>query len=66
MMPENNHTVATKRPQENRPSEEFEAYCRTELEHRLNSGQDFDEEAFNKAMALALRRLRWLEDENVE
>ena len=65
-MPENNNTVSTNRQQENRPSEEFAAYCRTEFEHRLNSGQDFDEEAFNKAMALALRRLRLLEDENVE
>lgn len=65
-MPENNYTVSATRQRENRPSEEFEAYCRTEFEHRLNSGQDFDAEAFNKAMELALRRLRLLEDENFE
>ena len=65
-MPEKNNTVSTKRQRENRPSEEFEAYCRTEFEHRLNSGQNFDAEAFNKAMALALRRLRSMEEENAE
>jgi hypothetical protein len=65
-MPENNNTVSAKRQQENRPSEEFAAYCRTEFEHRLNSGQDFDTKAFNKAMELALRRLRLMEDENFE
>lgn len=64
-MPDNKNTVSAKRQHENRPSEEFEAYCRTEFEHRLNSGQDFDAEAFNQAMQLALRRLRSMEDEDL-
>ena len=44
-----------------RASKEFAAYCESEIHHRRNSGQDFDEELFNDAVDMTVRRLRALE-----
>jgi hypothetical protein len=46
----------------NMPSEEFAAYCEAEFERRLNSGDDFDESRYRRAMDMVLDRLRRLED----
>jgi hypothetical protein len=47
------------------PSQEFAAYCQSEMERRRNSGEPFDEEAYLAAMELALTKLRILEDEGL-
>jgi len=47
------------------PSQEFAAYCESEMERRRNSGEAFDEEAFMAARELALTKLRILEDEGL-
>ena len=39
------------------PSQEFTAYCEAEFERRLNSGSDFDEAQFRKAMSLVVDKL---------
>jgi len=43
--------------------EEFSNYCQEEKERRMNSGEDFDEKAFEAAKELTLRKLKVLEDE---
>ncbi len=43
--------------------EEFVHYCQEEKERRMNSGQDFDEQAFTQAQELTLHKLQVLEDE---
>ena len=45
------------------PSEEFSAFCETEFERRLNSGQEFDEGLYRKARDLVMDRLVRLERE---
>ena len=44
-------------------AEEFLAYCDAERERRLNSGEPFDEEAFEQAVQTVLDKLRVLADE---
>ncbi|EGV50587.1 nodulation protein E [Candidatus Endoriftia persephone str. Guaymas] len=44
-------------------TKEFLAYCEAERERRINSGKEFDEESFNQAMDLVLRKLKVLEEE---
>ena len=46
-----------------KPSEEFSAYCEAEFERRLNSGGQFDEPLYRKAMTMVLDRLSRLEEE---
>lgn len=48
------------------PSEEFTAYCEAEFERRLNSGEQFDEKGYRKAMDLVVQRLKLLEAEGVK
>lgn len=43
--------------------EEFTSFCHQEKERRMNSGEDFDEKAFEEAKDLTLRKLQVLEDE---
>ncbi len=43
--------------------EEFTSFCHQEKERRMNSGEDFDEKAFEEAKELTLRKLQMLEDE---
>ena len=43
--------------------EEFSNYCQEEKERRMNSGDDFDEHAFDEAMELTLNKLVILEEE---
>lgn len=45
------------------PSEEFSAFCETEFERRLNSGQEFDEGLYRKAKEMVIDRLIRLERE---
>jgi hypothetical protein len=45
------------------PSEEFASYCEAEFERRLNSGDDFEQGRYQKAMALVMDRLQDLERE---
>jgi hypothetical protein len=42
---------------------EFLAYCNAERERRLNSGEAFDQESFDAAIAMVLDKLRLLADE---
>ncbi len=44
-------------------AEEFLAYCSAERERRLNSGEPFDQEAFEQAVQMVLDKLRVLADE---
>jgi hypothetical protein len=44
-------------------AEEFLAYCDAERERRLNSGESFDQEAFDAAVQMVLDKLRVLADE---
>ena len=46
-----------------RPSDSFAEYCAAELEHRRNSGDEFDEDLFAEAVDLVVRKLRNLEEE---
>ena len=48
----------------NGPAREFLAYCEIEVERQLNSGKTFDEEAFNKAVNLAVQHLKTMEEDN--
>ncbi len=43
--------------------EEFTRYCQEEMQRRMNSGDDFDAQAFEQARELTLRKLQVLEDE---
>lgn len=43
--------------------EEFTQFCTEEKERRMNSGEEFDEQAFDEARELTLRKLKMLEDE---
>ena len=52
-----------KTPGIKKPSEEFAAYCKAEFERRLNSGEDFNETLYRRAMTLVLDRLSRLEEE---
>jgi len=45
------------------PSQEFAAFCEAEFERRLNSGVDFDEYQYRKAMALVMDKLASIEGE---
>ena len=44
-------------------AQEFLAYCNAERERRLNSGESFDQEAFEEAIQMVLDKLRVLADE---
>ncbi len=44
-------------------AQEFLDYCNAERERRLNSGDVFDQEAFDEAMQMVLNKLRVLADE---
>lgn len=44
-------------------AQEFLGYCAAEKERRLNSGEPFDEEAFDQAMQMVVNKLRVLADE---
>jgi len=52
-----------KNPGIKKPSEEFTAYCEAEFERRLNSGEDFNETLYRRAMTIVLDRLTRLEEE---
>jgi hypothetical protein len=43
--------------------EEFTHYCHDEKERRMNSGNEFDEAAFEAAKQLTLTKLQVLQDE---
>ena len=47
------------------PSEEFAAYCKAEFERRLNSGDEFDEAAYQEALEMAMKKLLLLEEEGL-
>lgn len=40
------------------PEQHFAAYCESEVEHRRNTGEAFDEALFNEAADLVKRKLR--------
>ena len=42
---------------------EFLSYCAAERERRLNSGEAFDEQAFDQAIEMVLSKLQVLADE---
>jgi len=46
-------------------SRDFFDYCTDELERRRDSGEEFDESAFQEAMELVVRRLQHLEEEGI-
>ncbi|MCU7874044.1 MAG: nodulation protein E [Candidatus Thiodiazotropha sp. (ex Lucinoma borealis)] len=44
-------------------AQEFLDYCTAERERRLNSGEAFDEEAFDQAIEMVMSKLKVLADE---
>ncbi len=44
-------------------AKEFLAYCNAERERRLNSGEAFDQQAFDEAVEIVLRKLSALAEE---
>ena len=56
-MSEPDNNSAQKEEPINTPSQDFALYCESEFERRLNSGVDFDEAQYRKAMALVLDKL---------
>ncbi|MBV2091263.1 MAG: nodulation protein E [Candidatus Thiodiazotropha sp. (ex Ctena orbiculata)] len=44
-------------------AKEFLDYCNAERERRLNSGESFDEQTFDRAIEMVLNKLRVLADE---
>jgi hypothetical protein len=44
-------------------AQEFLDYCTAERERRLNSGESFDEETFDRAIEMVINKLRVLADE---
>ncbi|MCU7804459.1 MAG: nodulation protein E [Candidatus Thiodiazotropha sp. (ex Lucinoma kastoroae)] len=44
-------------------AQEFLDYCAAERERRLNSGEAFDEEAFDQAIEMVMSKLKVLADE---
>ncbi|MCM8856308.1 MAG: nodulation protein E [Candidatus Thiodiazotropha sp.] len=44
-------------------AQEFLDYCAAERERRLNSGEVFDEEAFDQAIEMVMSKLKVLADE---
>jgi hypothetical protein len=44
-------------------AQEFLNYCEAERERRLNSGEEFDQAAFDEAVEMVMRRLRNLAEE---
>ncbi len=49
------------------PAAAFESFCKEERERRANSGDEsFDEEKFEAAMNLALKKLKVLEGEDLQ
>ncbi|MES9830961.1 MAG: nodulation protein E [Candidatus Thiodiazotropha sp. LLP2] len=44
-------------------AKEFLDYCNAERERRLNSGESFDEQAFDQAIEMVLSKLQVLADE---
>ncbi len=44
------------------PIQDFKSYCKAELERRRNSGKEFDEDLFNEAVELVVRRLEVMEE----
>ena len=44
-------------------AKEFLNYCEAERERRLNSGETFDQEIFDEAVEMVMRRLRTLAEE---
>ncbi|MGD8957538.1 MAG: hypothetical protein PVJ03_09390 [Chromatiaceae bacterium] len=62
-MAESGTPVSKRSPGAKTPSEEFSAFCETEFEHRLNSGQEFDEGLYRKARDMVIDRLIRLERE---
>lgn len=54
----------TSKPKDaNTPSQEFALFCESEFERRRNSGNDFDEQRYRRAMRLVMEKLQRLEDE---
>lgn len=47
------------------PSEEFAAYCEAEFERRVNSGDEFEEADYRKAMEMAMKKMVLLEEEGL-
>ncbi|HIP53706.1 MAG TPA: hypothetical protein EYH03_06830 [Chromatiales bacterium] len=44
------------------PIQDFQTYCEIERERRRNSGEEFDEELFDEAVELVVRRLEMMEE----
>ena len=45
------------------PTQDFSTYCEAEFERRRNSQEPFNEADYREAMALAVSKLKSLEDE---
>jgi hypothetical protein len=46
-------------------SRDFATYCESEIHHRRNSGDAFDEVLFEQAVEMTVRRLQTLESEGI-
>ncbi len=50
---------------ENGPTKEFLHFCDIEIEQLLNSGKDFNEADFYKAVELVVKRLKNIEEDSM-
>ncbi len=48
------------------PAAAFATFCKEERERRASSGESFDEDRFDEAMELALKKLKVLEGEDLQ
>jgi hypothetical protein len=62
-MPANDNLKPLNMAERRTTIEEFTSFCLEEKERRMNSGDDFDEQIFEEAKELTLRKLKVLEDE---
>ena len=62
-MPTSEQTAQQENMQTGPSAKEFLEYCNAERERRLNSGESFDEQAFDRAIEMVMGKLRVLADE---
>lgn len=65
-MPDSEANQSPRENPGNSPLQDFVSYCESEFERRINSGVDFDEPQYRKAMNLVVEKLAKLESEGVK
>lgn len=65
-MPDSDANLSPRENPGNSPLQDFVDYCESEFERRINSGVDFDEAQYRKAMSLVTDKLAKLETEGAK